>query len=92
MEIDWEGCGDLLFRMFQAITEGAEADTGFQALLEVTANGFRADSGSLALTVADTGELQVVAALDPSPGQVGRILQAREGVLGWVVAHGEPLL
>lgn len=92
MEIDWEGCGDLLFRMLQAITEGAEADTGFQDLLEVTAKGFRADSGSLALSLADTGELQVVAALDPSPGQVGRILPEGEGVLGWVVANGEPLL
>lgn len=92
MEFDWESGGDLLFRMFRAITEETEAGSGFRALIEVIAEGFRADSGSLALTVPETEELQVVAALHPSPGQVGRVLPSGEGILGWVVAQGEPLV
>jgi GAF domain-containing protein len=92
MPIEWERQGDLFFRMAQAITERGDPEASYRAIIEVTAEAFGADSGSLALRLPETGDVQVVAALKPSPGQIGRILKGGEGVLGWVVSHGEPLL
>ncbi len=64
-----------------------------QQILQHIVTGFNADTGSLALYKdKDCLELQIVASIGLDDDVVGSIIPKGEGVLGWVVEKGEPVL
>lgn len=87
-----QGMEQFLLRLGHTVSRVADPEAGYRDVLAMAAEFFAAESGSLALRQPETGEIRVVGALDPSPAQLGAVLAPGEGILGWVVQQGEPLV
>lgn len=63
-----------------------------QQLLEHIVSGFNADSGSIALLNHGESQLILAAGTGSAANFIGSSIPVGEGVLGWVVEHGQPVM
>lgn len=85
---DWA----VLYRLASLATQASEAAATQREILSVIMAAFPADSGSLALLSAESGQLEICVGqgLPPEAGKFA--LRPGQGITGWVALHGKPLL
>ena len=83
---------DALYRISSLSVETQGTAEAFEAILEEVMTVLPANSASLALLNADTGQLEIEVGKGLDEGSLGFALPVGQGITGWVALHGEPLL
>lgn len=85
-----------LYKISQSLQSASALADVLQSITEQARNLFRTDGATIALTDAATGELVFGSVSNADPAATERLQGLRlprgEGVVGWVVTHGEALL
>ncbi len=81
-----------LHKLGQDAVVTQNVSTVYQRILQHIVDGFEADSGSLALLDKSQDCLTIVAGIDLPDGVIGSHVRMGEGVMGWVVHEGKPIL
>ena len=83
---------DALYRISSLSVETQGTAEAFKAILEEVMTVLPANSASLALLNADTGQLEIEVGRGLEDHSLGFSLPVGQGITGWVALHGEPLL
>ncbi len=81
-----------LHKLGQDAVATNDVSSVYQRVLQHIVDGFEAESGSLALLDKPRDCLTIVAGIDLPNGVIGSQVKLGEGVMGWVVQEGKPLL
>ena len=82
----------VLYRLASLAVHATAATTAQRDILTIIMGAFPADSGSLALLSAESGQLEM-SVHQGLPADVGKFaLRPGQGITGWVALHVKPLL
>lgn len=82
-----------LYQLGQSDAQNNGSDHVFERILRHTVEGFRANSGSLALYQSeDRQRLRIVAGIGLPEGCVGSVIPSDTGVIGWVLQNKHALV
>ena len=82
----------VLYQIAALATRASDAASAQGEILTAMISTFRADSGSLSLLSAESGQLEICVEQGLPPGLGDFALRLGQGVTGWVALHGRSLL